>query len=138
MNGLLLDTHIWLWYAEGTPNKLSAASIRALESARRSAGLWVSAMSVWEIGMLQKRARIQLSAPLRNWVEHALQATGLRFLPLDAATAVESSLLPEPLHADPADRFLIAAARVMNLTLATRDARILEYGREGMVKTLPV
>lgn len=136
MNGLLLDTHVWLWYAEGVAGKLSAKNIAALERSRRDAGLWVSAPSVWEIGMLERRGRIQLSAPLRSWVERALAAPGIRFLPLDAAAAVESTLLPGQLHADPADRFLIAAARVADLTLATRDAQILKYGRQGRVRTL--
>ena len=138
MNGLLLDTHVWLWYAEGVEGKLAAKSTAALERARRGAGMWVSAPSVWEIGMLERRGRIQLSSPLRSWVERALAAPGIRFLPLDAAIAVESTVLPGELHADPADRFLIAAARVANLTLATRDAGILDYGRQGRVRTLAV
>ena len=138
MSGLLLDTHVWLWYAQGAAEKLSAKSIRALDLVRRSAGLWVSAPSVWEVGMLEKRGRIQLSVPLRSWVERALAAPGIHFLALDAATAVESVLLPGELNADPADRFLVAAARVANLTLATRDARILEYGHRGLVKTLAI
>lgn len=138
MSGLLLDTHVWLWYAEGAAGKLSAKNIAALERSRRGAGLWVSAPSVWEIGMLETRGRIQLSAPLRSWVERALAAPGIRFLPLDAAVAVESTLLPGQLHADPADRFLIATARVADLTLATRDAQILKYGRQGRVRTLAV
>jgi len=138
MNRLLLDTHVWLWYAEGVAGKLSAKNIRTLDRARRSAGLWVSAPSVWEIGMLEQRGRIRLTLPLRGWVDRALAAPGIRFLPLDAAAAVESTLLPDPLHADPADRFLIAAARTANLTLVTRDTQILEYGRQGRVRTLAV
>ncbi len=138
MNGLLLDTHVWLWYAQGAVGMLSAKNIGVLDQARRGAGLWVSAPSVWEIGMLERRGRIQLTAPLRSWVERALAAPGIRFLPLDAAAAVESTLLPGQLHADPADRFLIAAARVADLTLATRDAQILEYSRQGWVRTLAV
>ena len=138
MSGLLLDTHVWLWYAEGVPDKLSAHSVEALDQARRSASLWISAVSVWEIGMLQQKGRIQLSAPLRAWVERALDAPGIRFAPLDAAAAVESTLLPGAPHSDPADRFLIATARVEGLALATRDERILEYGQKGFVQSLAI
>ena len=80
MNGLLLDTHVWLWYAQGATDKLPAKSVAALDRVRRSAGLWVSALSVWETGMLEKRGRIQLSVPLRSWVERALAAPGIHFL----------------------------------------------------------
>lgn len=138
MNGLLLDTHVWLWYAQSATDKLPAKSVAALDRVRRSAGLWVSALSVWETGMLEKRGRIQLSVPLRSWVERALAAPGIHFLALDAASAIESILLPGELHADPADRFLVAGARIADLTLATRDARILDYGRQGWVRTLAV
>lgn len=138
MSGLLLDTHVWLWYAEGVPDKLPARSVKALDQARRGASLWVSAVSVWEIGVLQQKGRIQLSAPLRAWVERALDAPGIRFAPLDAAAAVESTLLPGTPHSDPADRFLLATARVEGLALATRDERILEYSRKGFVQSLAI
>lgn len=136
MSALLLDTHIWLWYAEGVADRLPPASVKRLEDARKEEGLLVSAISVWEIGVLAAKGRIQLSAPLRDWVEQALAAPGIRFLPLDSATAVESTLLPGEPHGDPADRFLIAAARTKSIILATRDEHIIEYGKAGHVRFL--
>ena len=138
MSGLLLDTHVWLWYAEGVPGKLSAQSVEALDQARRNPGLWVSAVSLWEIGMLQQKGRIQLSAPLRDWAQRALDAPGILFAPLDGAAAIESTLLPGAPHSDPADRFLIATARVAGLALSTRDERILDYSRQGFVQSLAI
>jgi PIN domain nuclease of toxin-antitoxin system len=44
---------------------------------------------------------------------------------------VESTQLPGSIHGDPADRFLIAIARVKGLHLITADKKIIEYGREG-------
>src|SRR5213079_161529 len=105
MSALLLDTHIWLWYAEGDAAQLPPASVRRLEATRREEGLLVSAISVWELGMQ---------------VAQALAPPGLRLLPLDAAAAVESTSLPGALHGDPADRFLIASARTEGAMLATR------------------
>jgi PIN domain nuclease of toxin-antitoxin system len=138
MSAVLLDTHIWLWYAEGVSARLKPASVKKLEDARKGDGLLVSAISVWEIGALNARARIQLSMPLRDWVDKALSIPGLRFLALDAAAAVESTLLPGELHGDPADRFLIAAARTQGATLATRDRNIIDYGGAGFVHVLKV
>jgi len=135
MSALLLDTHIWLWYAEGDGERLRPASVRKLDDARKSDGLVVSAISVWEIGMHAARGRIQLAVPLRDWVERALSVPGIRLAPLDAAVAAESTLPGEP-HADPSDRFLIATARTQGIALATRDERILEYAKSGYLRVV--
>jgi PIN domain nuclease of toxin-antitoxin system len=136
MSALLLDTHIWLWYAEGDGERLRPASVRKLDDARKSDGLVVSAISVWEIGMHAARGRIQLAVPLRDWVERALSVPGIRLAPLDAAVAAESTLLPGEPHADPSDRFLIATARTQGIALATRDERILEYAKSGYLRVV--
>lgn len=136
MSALLLDTHIWLWYAEGVAERLRPASVKKLDDARRRDGLCVSAISVWEIGMHDVKGRIQLSIPLRDWVERSLGASGIRFLPLNAAAAAESTLLPGDPPGDPADRFLMATARVEALVLATRDRQILDYGKQGYLRAL--
>jgi len=133
---ILLDTHIWLWYAEGDANRLPLASVKKLEQARREDGLRVSSISVWEVGIQHAKGRIHLSTPLRDWVRRALAPAGISLLPLDADTAAESTLLPGEPHGDPADRFLIAAARTKGLVLATRDEAIIEYGDAGHVRVL--
>jgi PIN domain nuclease of toxin-antitoxin system len=57
-------------------------------------------------------------------------------LPLDAATAAESTLLPGKTHGDPADRLLIAAARTQGVALATRYEHIIEYGKLGFLRVV--
>lgn len=136
MNALLLDTHIWLWYAEGNAAQLTAAGVKKLDQARQAAGLRISPISVWEIGVQHAKGRIQLSAPLRDWVRDALTPAGIAILPLDAESAAESTLLPGQPHGDPADRFLIATARTSGLILATRDKAIIDYGNAGHVRVL--
>lgn len=136
MSALLLDTHIWLWYAEGDAERLPPASVRKLDRARRQDGLRISSVSVWEIGMQHAQGRVQLSAPLRDWIEKALAPAGIGVISLDADTAAESTLLPGEPHGDPADRLLIATARTKGLVLATRDGAIIEYGDAGHVRVL--
>jgi len=138
VNTLLLDTHVWLWYAEGVADRLRPSSVRRLEEARLGDGLVVSAISVWEIGMHAARGRIQLAVPLRDWVERALAAPGIRLAPLDAAVAAESTLLPGEPRGDPADRFLIATARTQGVALATRDEGILAYAKQGFVRAVRI
>jgi PIN domain nuclease of toxin-antitoxin system len=136
MNGLLLDTHAWLWYAQGIAQRLPADAVARIEAMRRQSRLFVSTVSVWEIGMLQNKRRLTLSAAINVWVDRATALPGLRLLPLDAESALESTQLPGPIHGDPADRFLIAIARVKGLHLMTADEKIVEYGREGYVNVL--
>ncbi|MGH8201739.1 MAG: type II toxin-antitoxin system VapC family toxin [Steroidobacteraceae bacterium] len=136
MSALLLDSHIWLWYAEGDVDQLAPRSVRRLEEARAADGLLVSAISVWEIGMQAVKGRIQLSMPVRDWMAKALAPAGISLLALDADTAAESTLLPGSPHGDPADRLLIAAARTKRLVLATRDREIIVYGKSGHVRFL--
>ena len=84
MSALLLDTHIWLWYAEGNAGQLSSRSVQRLDEARGADGLLVSSISVWEIGMQSLQGRTQLAMPLRDWVAKALSPAGISLLALDA------------------------------------------------------
>ena len=60
-----------------------------------------------------------------------LAAPGLHLVPLTPEIAVQSTRLPGTVHGDPADRILIATARVLNATLLTADAKIRAYGKSG-------
>jgi PIN domain nuclease of toxin-antitoxin system len=136
MSDLLLDTHIWLWYAEGLADTLSAGVVMQIEQARKERRLHVSVISAWETGLLLAKNRIVLSAPPQDWIEQGTALPGLRLRELTIDVAIESTLLPGEPHADPADRFLIAEARVAGFTLVTADRKIIDYGRAGHVRVL--
>ena len=133
---IVLDTHVWLWLVQGEASRLSAEAIRQLEAGSRRGELLVSAISVWEVAMLESRGRITLSRPVDDWVRAALAAPGTRLLPLAPEIAVESTRLPGPPHGDPADRILIASARIHGARLATCDRAILDYADLGHVVVL--
>ena len=135
-DAILLDTHVWLWYAEGSEGQLSKATLSAIDQARQAHRVYVSTISVWEIGMLCAKEKISLSAPAGEWVRRATAMPGLRVQTLDVETAFESTQLPGHPHGDPADRFLIAAARVHKLRLVTADRKIRAYGKAGYVQVL--
>jgi PIN domain nuclease of toxin-antitoxin system len=118
---------------------LGTAELRHAETlagAAAAGNLFVSAISCWEIGMLCARGRLQLELDARDWVERSLRAPGLSLLPLTPSIAVAASYLPGDLHGDPADRILVASARAEQLTLATRDQKILDYSSRGFLRTL--
>jgi PIN domain nuclease of toxin-antitoxin system len=130
---LLLDTHALIWFAEGHDD-LPPRSRRRLDAAARSEGLAVSAITFWEVAMLERRRRVSLSQPIERWRETILGPSAMREVEVDGAVAIEAVRLPGDLHEDPADRILVATARVRGWTLATRDSRLLEYGAAGHVK----
>jgi PIN domain nuclease of toxin-antitoxin system len=136
---VLLDTHVWLWLALGSAGKIAPTVLKALEEAARSGGLLVSIVSVWELALLVARERVVLPLPLNEWVELALSRPEIRLVGLSRPnTVIDSVNLPGEIHADPADRFLIATARSRRAMLATHDERIIAYGHSGHVKVLRV
>lgn len=135
---LLLDTHTWLWFALGDASRLSAPLQMKIENAALAGKLAVSAISVWEIGMLEAKGRIVLGVPCEKWVEAVLAMPGLRMIGLDADIAIASSRLPGDFHGDPADRILAATARARNAILVTADERLVAYSKAGLMRVLPV
>jgi PIN domain nuclease of toxin-antitoxin system len=135
---IVLDTHVWLWMVDGERSQLTAQAIQEIDDASRRGDIVVSAISVWEVAMLEAKGRISLSRPVDDWVRSALRAPGSRLLPLSPEIAIESTRLPGSAHGDPADRILIASARVTGGQLATRDRVILDYAEGGHVAALDV
>jgi len=134
--GLLLDTHVWVWLLNGDDAKLGPRATAAIESAAVRSVLYVSAISVWEVGMLESKGRIRFSCDCLDWVRQALSAPGMRLLPLTPEIAVASTRLPGQFHGDPADRILVASARLHALGLVTHDERILAYGADQYVSVV--
>jgi PIN domain nuclease of toxin-antitoxin system len=52
---------------------------------------------------------------------------------ISPAVAAEVAALPDSFHRDPADRILVATARIQGATLLTQDERII---RSGLVATV--
>lgn len=88
--------------------------------------------------MLDAKGRIRLAKDCLAWVREALGAPGVSLVPLTPEIAVESSRLPGEFHGDPADRILVATARLLGAALLTRDERILAYGKRKHVSVMPV
>lgn len=128
----LIDTHILLWWLQDDA-QLSARQRAVLAEASPENPLWISDITLWEIANLSRLKRIELSLPLREWLERAAAPPLVQCLPITPAVAAEVAALPETFHRDPADRILVASAKVLGATLLTRDQRIID---SGVVATL--
>jgi len=133
---LLLDTHVWLWLVDGVERELSSSALRHLSRASREGRILVSVISVWEVAMLVRKHRLRLVLQVDEWVDRALRAPGVRLAELTPRIAIESTRLPASPHGDPADRILIATARLQGARLVTRDAGILGYAERGGLAVL--
>lgn len=121
---ILLDTHAWIWSQE-SPERLGPAARSAV--ADEDNALFVSPVSSLEIARLAWGGRLTLAGRLQTWVSEALDALLADTVPLTHEIAVAAYDLPGEFHRDPADRMLVATARVHDLTLVTADERILAY-----------
>lgn len=120
---LLLDTHVLIWWILNS-RKLGRRA-RAVIS-RSAAGVFISAVSVWEISIKVPKGRLTLREPLDGYLP-SLFENGFRPLPINIAHALAIRTLP-PHHGDPFDRMLIAQAQCERLTLVTVDPLISAYG----------
>lgn len=121
---ILLHTHVWVWWIQGDPRVGSC--IARLDSAR-SGSVLVSAISCWEIAVLHTRRRLMLGRPLPEWVAAAIHDAAVCVVDVTPQVALESEMLPGDFHRDPADRMLVASARLLDCSLLTEDRRIREY-----------
>jgi len=118
---LLLDTHIWLW-SDAEAHKLTSKVARELANPENER--YLSAVSVWEAILLLEKERIRPKGDFGQWFEKSKLELGLIEVPLnwEIAHEIRSTILG---YRDPADRFLVATAKVYDLTLVTADERLL-------------
>ena len=102
-----------------------------IDEAAAAGTLRIAAISLWEIALLASRGRIVLGKSIGLWLEEALADPGPAIDPLSPQIAIESYALPDVFHRDPADRLIVATARVANAILMTRAQRILDYAARG-------
>ncbi len=120
---MILDTCALLWLASGD-KKLSRATLKEINAA---AVVYVSAISGFEIAIKAARGKLKLPHPPQEWFEKVVEHHGLAVLPLDLNICITAALLP-PIHNDPCDRFIIAAAKLHDLTVVTGDEQFEKYG----------
>ena len=116
---LLLDTHIDLWYLEGSSRLADSEYERIAEADE----VYVSAVSVWEAAI--KAGLGKLDVNVSDLVD-GVNESGFSQLPVTMSHVAKVAHLP-PIHADPFDRLLIAQALEGPLQLITADAVIARY-----------
>jgi PIN domain nuclease of toxin-antitoxin system len=120
LSRLLLDSHVFLWFANANP----MLSLDSIEMIRRSRDVYVSAASVWELTVKIAKGKMTESRSLVALAE----AFGFILLPVQPLHAEAIRSLGELHHGDPFDHLLLAQAKIEDLTLMTHDMKLARYG----------
>jgi PIN domain nuclease of toxin-antitoxin system len=123
---IVLDTHVWIWWASGA-SELSAGARSEIARATERSEVHISAISSWEVALLVRKGRLELSMPVSDWVARSEALPFVRFVPLDNRLACLSNQLAGEFHDDPADRIIAATALTLGAVLVTKDARLRNY-----------
>ena len=120
---ILLDTHALLWLRAGDA-RLGPAARAQIQQAWESDQVALSAISFWEMAMLRDKGRIRYPEDVGRWRREQLMQ-GLVEIPVDGEIGIRANSLAG-LHADPADRIIVATA-LGSHRLVTADTRILSW-----------
>jgi len=121
---VLLDTCAIIWIVSD-PDQLSDAARKIVTDPEIS--VFVSAISCAEIACLARKGRIEVTPHWRTWFDAAVENNGWSVLDIDLETVQEAFSLPGDFHRDPADQFIVAAARMRHMSIVTADRKILDY-----------
>jgi PIN domain nuclease of toxin-antitoxin system len=115
---LLLDSHAFIWWI-GDDAQLGPEAREAIEVAEK---VYVSVVSVWELGIKKAAGKIAIEVDLSVVAEES----GFEMLDCRLAHAQLAPMLPLH-HKDPFDRMLIAQAMVEQLYIVSQDGAFAPY-----------
>lgn len=124
MKATLLDTCSLIWWTVD-PSALSNTG-RDVCAKMEQYGTFISSVSVWEIGVKIKNRKLDIGMPIDEFARKLKEISFLTILPVDIDTWVESLALNWA-HKDPADRIIVASARLNGLQILTNDKIITDF-----------
>jgi PIN domain nuclease of toxin-antitoxin system len=127
---IVLDTHIFIWLVSGG-DFLSDKIKNIIRESTKEGCVFISAITLWEIALLNSKNRIKLGLNIDTWVESVLSLSGIEVIDINYKTLIESVNLSNGLHPGPSDRIIVATARAMNAVLITRDSKIISWNNEN-------
>jgi PIN domain nuclease of toxin-antitoxin system len=121
---VLIDSHMFLWWAEDKP-MLSRRARKVLEEPSNE--LLFSVASAWELAL--KLDRLGLTDRFGPLLQAGVRELGLTILGIELRHVIYSGSLPW-IHRDPFDRMLISQALLEGVPILTADEKIRQYPGE--------
>ncbi|MDF3129964.1 type II toxin-antitoxin system VapC family toxin [Kiritimatiellaeota bacterium B1221] len=116
-SSIVLDAHAWLWLINGNPRVASLST--------HVGRMAISAISIWEIGMLVDKKRLVLEPTVKVWIQKYLRAP-FTLQPLSSDISLRAASL-SGFHGDPADSMIVATALELGQVLVTADRAIQQW-----------
>lgn len=120
---LLLDTHAFLWFIDGSA-RLSQRARELIED-QGNAKL-VSVASLWEMGLKMSLGRLELAQPFVDLIPRQMELNGFGLLPVRISHIARIISLPFH-HRDPFDRMIVAQCVAEGLSVVSLDAVFDKY-----------
>src|SRR5262245_34530776 len=120
---LLLDTHSFLWFIDGSL-RLSATARQLIEDPANQR--LVSIASLWEMAIKASLGRLTFAQPFATLMPEQLQRNSMQVLDIMVAHTAQVATLPF-YHRDPFDRMLIAQALVDAIPIVGVDSAFDAY-----------
>lgn len=120
---LLLDTHTFLWFIEGSLNLSDTA--RSLIEDQENQRL-LSIASLWEMSIKVSIGKLTLGMSISELIEREVYGNAIELLEIQPEHLNELVALPFH-HKDPFDRLMIAQSLAENIPLVTKDSAFERY-----------
>ncbi|VAW38478.1 hypothetical protein MNBD_CHLOROFLEXI01-1216 [hydrothermal vent metagenome] len=124
---IMLDTSTLLFHLF-EPEKLSTVAATTINQANQ---IIISTISIWEIALKVKKGKLNIPLAVPDMVKTLHNSEKLHFRSVDIETWLENVSL-EWCHQDPADRTIVAAAKLLNCPLLTSDREIRAFYHQAI------
>ena len=120
---LLLDTHTFLWFLDGSP-QLSPPARSLVEDGTNE--VYLSSGSLWEMAIKVSLGKLTPAQPFETPIPAQLALNSIQVLAISVAHTAQVAALPFH-HRDPFDRLLIAQALVEGMPIVGVDTAFDAY-----------
>lgn len=124
---IFVDTHVIIWRALD-PEKIPAKTRRFLDQQEEIRPLRICEISLFEIAMLMKRARLNTSLDFAEFMDLVLAANHYLLTGINPEIAELAVNFSDQVNKDPADRIILATTLHHKARLATADGNLRKAG----------
>ncbi len=129
---ILLDTHTFIWFVEGSI-ELSSSARRIIENIGNQH--YISIASLWEMSIKVGLGKLTLEVGDFEKVIDLISKHDIHILNINFQHTVENSKLPL-IHRDPFDRMIISQGIIENMNIISKDSIFDEYLQDKRIKRI--
>lgn len=119
---IVLDTATLLFWTLDKARLSSNAEV----AIQKTTQIAICSISVWEIGIKVNKGRLSLPLATSEYVRRLKHLHNVQIVPVDENMWLENVDLDWS-HKDPADRTIVACAKILDCPLVTSDKAILSF-----------